>query len=133
MALVVDASVALKWVLPEPETERALALIESDRLIAPDFLYLECANVLARDVRRGVLPVAAAEEALAALQGVALQVSPILDLIGPAYGLATALGQTVYDCLYLALAQAEGAVLVTADRRFAEACAERFADAVRLI
>ena len=121
MPLVVDASVALKWVLPEPETPQAVALIGVEPLLAPDFLWLECCNVLARDVRRGLMAATAADQALAALKGVPIRLSPLLPRLEEAHVLARALGRTVYDSLYLALALSEGAILVTADRRFAEA------------
>jgi predicted nucleic acid-binding protein len=44
-AAVVDASVALKWALEEPGSDRA-RLLSSARLEAPDLLPIECANVL---------------------------------------------------------------------------------------
>lgn len=46
MALVPDASVALKWFLEEDASDRAQALLD-EPLVAPDFLRLECSNVLA--------------------------------------------------------------------------------------
>ena len=39
-------------------------------------------------------------------------------LLPAALDLAISLGQTVYDCLYLALAETRNTVMVTADRRF---------------
>ena len=42
-------------------------------------------------------------------------------LLPAALDLALSLHQTVYDCLYLALAEARNSVMVTADRRFHEA------------
>jgi len=50
---VVDASVALKWVIPEVGAEAALALRAADRLIAPDLIVAECANALWKMVSRG--------------------------------------------------------------------------------
>lgn len=55
MIWLVDASVALKWVLEEPETDLSRRLIGHANVAAPDFLLLECANVLTRQVRRGVM------------------------------------------------------------------------------
>jgi predicted nucleic acid-binding protein len=43
--LVIDASVAVKWVVPEPESDRAEALLDHP-LVGPDLLFAECANVL---------------------------------------------------------------------------------------
>ena len=57
--LVIDASVAMKWVIDEPGTQQALAL-RRHRLFAPDLLVAECADVLWKKVRRNEL---SAEEA----------------------------------------------------------------------
>ena len=51
---VVDASFAIKWVVDEAHTTQAL-LLRRHRLIAPDLLIAECANVLWKKVRRGEL------------------------------------------------------------------------------
>ncbi len=53
--LVVDASIAIKWVVEEEGTPQALALRKSARLIAPDLLVAECANILWKKARRGEL------------------------------------------------------------------------------
>jgi predicted nucleic acid-binding protein len=44
-ALVIDASVAIKWVIDEPGTKEALSLLKH-RLYAPDLLVAECGNIL---------------------------------------------------------------------------------------
>jgi predicted nucleic acid-binding protein len=135
VALVVDASVALKWVLDEPETGRALALIGAEPLLAPEFLDLECANVLARDVRRGLISAPNATEALASIAAVPMRRAALPAHVAAAHAIAVELQQSVYDSLYLALALAERAVLVTADGRFARAALARpaYAASVRLL
>ena len=50
---VVDASVAIKWVVAEDDSAQALALRKNSRLIAPDLLVAECANILWKKVQRG--------------------------------------------------------------------------------
>jgi predicted nucleic acid-binding protein len=50
--LVIDARVAVKWVVPEPDSTRAEVLLDHG-LVAPDLLFVECANVLWEKVRRG--------------------------------------------------------------------------------
>jgi predicted nucleic acid-binding protein len=45
-ALVIDASIAVKWVVEEPGTAAALSLRRQAKLIAPDLLCAECANIL---------------------------------------------------------------------------------------
>jgi len=50
--LVIDASVAVKWVVEENGTPEVLALRQRARLIAPELLVAECANILWKKVRR---------------------------------------------------------------------------------
>jgi len=123
---VVDCSVVSKWVLLEEGREAALALIGGEPLIAPDFLKLEIANVLAMKARRGMITPSGAVAGLREISRMpGLTFRPTPPYIDAAQGLALELGQTAYDCLYLALALAEGAVLVTADMAFNRAVAGR--------
>ena len=55
MTFVIDASVALKWVIEEDDSETAIALLTQDALAAPDLLVIECGNVLWAKARRGLL------------------------------------------------------------------------------
>lgn len=120
--LVVDASVALKWVLKEEGRDAARALIGAERLIAPDFLILESANTLAMKVRRGLLSADDARRSLALLSDeVGLTFVPSRRYMAKAHDLALTLSRSAYDCLYLALAEAEGGVMVTADLKFVRA------------
>ena len=50
--IVIDASVAIKWVVEEDGTPEALALLEKHSLSAPDLFIPECANILWKKVRR---------------------------------------------------------------------------------
>jgi len=64
--LVVDASVAVKWILPEEDTERALRLQESYQdeeidLISPYLVVSEVANVVWKRQRRGDFSAAVAQ------------------------------------------------------------------------
>ena len=71
MALVVDASVALKWVLDEPDSHLAQALAEGDEaLLMPDFWLNEACNVLWLQVRKRIFSPDEAREGLALLRGV---------------------------------------------------------------
>lgn len=121
MTIVVDCSVALKWVLNEDDRGSAMALI-GQSLIAPDFLKLECANVLAMRVRKGFLTPAGSRSSLKAIQDISgVSYRPSEALMEHAQDLALELDQTAYDSLYLALAIRDTALLVTADQKFAEA------------
>ncbi|AWK87474.1 type II toxin-antitoxin system VapC family toxin [Azospirillum thermophilum] len=117
-AFIVDSSVAIKWAIPESGSDLA-ARLWSARLLAPDLMRIECANVLWRLVARYGLP---RDEAVSALEE--LTTGPIVyhdtrALERDALELALALDHPVYDCCFLALARREGIPLVTEDRRLA--------------
>lgn len=113
---VIDASVAIKWVVDEPGTEQAL-LLRRKRLFAPDLLIAECANILWKKVRRKELSEAEAILAARLLQRADIQLEPMRPLLEPATRLALALGHPAYDCTYLALAEVLSCPVVTADDR----------------
>jgi predicted nucleic acid-binding protein len=120
VSIVVDASVAVKWVLSETGSEAADALLDQD-LMAPVLWLAETANVLWRKARIGEIT---AEQASARLSELltapvaSLRIEPHLE---PALKLALEIGHPVYDCIYLALALHHRTHVVTADRRFASA------------
>ena len=118
--MVVDASVALKWVVQEDDSEAATALASRD-LAAPSILIAECANVLWTKTRRSELSDGEATERMVALQSAPVALTPIENMVTDALALALRLEHPVYDCLYLALARRLNATLVTADRRFVNA------------
>lgn len=115
---VVDASVTIKWVVDEEGTPAALALLRRGGLVAPELWVAECANVLWKKVHRGELSHEEAALAARLLQKVSIELLPTRPLLETATRLAIELDHPAYDCLYLALALAEGGPLVTADRRF---------------
>ena len=121
-ALVVDASVALKWVVEEEESEAALALKGRD-LAAPSLLRVEAANALRTLAARRAITPAAALNLLSLLQEapVTVVVEPDDALERRALEIALELGHPVYDCVYLALAEGMGRQLVTADGRLLRA------------
>lgn len=122
MHYVVDASVAAKWLLPEEHSARAeLLLANGTSLSAPDLLYAEVANVLWRRVLRGEVTEESADEVLALLLQIEIDVTPAREIIAEASAIACRLKRTVYDAVYLALALEEDAVLVTSDRRLCNA------------
>lgn len=124
MRLVVDASVAVKWLVEEEDSDAAEGLLDGSReLFAPGLMASEVGNALWRKVRMGELERSHAGVLAAAISEIAVRWMPD-DEIGPdAVRLSLALDRPVYDCVYLALAHRLGATLVTADVRFVNALA----------
>ena len=115
MTVVVDASVALKWVLPEDGADAAEALLAAP-IHAPDILLAECGNVLwTASVRRRVTA-ARSREALEFIASVPMTMHPCVPLVIPALDLALELNHPAYDCLYVVLARRLNLPLVTADK-----------------
>jgi predicted nucleic acid-binding protein len=117
MAVVVDASVAIKWFIDEPGSDVARRLWRDEPdLLAPDLLVPEVCNAAWRKVRLGESHPAQAQQIAHRLRGGVLALRPTVPLAARALELAFALDHPVYDCFYLALAEAEQVGLVTADR-----------------
>ena len=122
--MVVDASVALKWVLSEADSALAQALAEAEEeLLVPDFWLNEATNVCWLQVRKGKWSADEAREALALLRA---QVPPTptgeLALHDVALEIGLSVQHSTYDTLYVAFAVAMGArQLVAADGPFMRA------------
>lgn len=132
-SLVIDASVAVKWVVEEEGTKEALAL--HDRaLAAPDLLIAECANILWKKVRRNELSEQEAVFAAGLLARADIELMAMRPYLEAAVRIAVALDHPAYDCIYIALAEAEGLRFVTADtsllRKVGRQAPERYADRV---
>jgi predicted nucleic acid-binding protein len=121
--LVVDASVAVKWLVTEDLSESAAQLLDAGHvLIAPELMFVEAANALWAMGRRGDLTSSDIEQALDTLMLAPVTVTtPLPALLPSALRLATDLAHPVYDCCYLALGVRNNARVVTADRRFLSA------------
>lgn len=116
--LVVDASVAIKWYVPEVHSAVAARLLEgADELLAPDLIFPEFGNILWKKRRLGEIREAEAREILKALRTVPLQVYPSEPLLDAAFEIAIGLNRSVYDSLYVALAESQDCRFVTADRK----------------
>jgi len=119
---VVDASVALKWYVPEIHSEDALRVLEpGNQLHVPDLLHAEAGNILWKKSRRGELSTGEARRIARALLVAPLAAHASATLLEGALDIATLTDRTVYDAMYVALAVALGGPLVTADRRLANA------------
>ena len=131
MNLVVDASVAVKWLFEEPDSDRAEALLTSAeenrlKLVAPTILAAEIANALWKRTRRGHMDRQKALEAGERFEEICPLLLPIDDLVQRALELAIDSRHPVYDCLYVALAEELPGDLVTADERLYRAFASNF-------
>jgi predicted nucleic acid-binding protein len=116
--LVVDASIAVKWVVEEDGTSAALALRQKAKLIAPDLLVAECAKILWKKVQRKELPKDLAILAARLLQGAEIELRPTRAFLEAAVRIAVELDHPAYDCFYLAVAIENDCQFVTADERF---------------
>lgn len=115
---VIDASIAIKWVVHEDDSSDALAILQKFSLSSPDLLIAECSNILWKKVKRAEL---AADEAIMAahlIQRADVELLPTRHLMDGATRLAIELDHAAYDCIYLALAMERDWPFVTADERF---------------
>ena len=117
-SLVIDASIAVKWVVEEDGTPEALALRQKSKLIAPELLVAECANILWKKVQRSELSKAEALLAARLLQGAEIELLPMRSLLEAATHMSIEIDHPAYDCLYLAVAIQRECQFVTADERF---------------
>ena len=124
LATVLDASVAVRWLTMEPGTAAALTLLRRPtRWVAPRLMLTEVAGALHRKINeRRIRDIAAAEALDVLLNSVdrgEIQLAEDERFMAAALMLATLMSHKVADCVYVALAEQEGAALATADRRLA--------------
>ncbi len=127
---VVDASVGIKWFVPEVHSEAAQRLLNSSHnLLVPDLFFPEIGNILWKRVRRGEGTPDHARDTLAEFSTVPLEVYESQPLMPVALDIAVQTDRTVYDSLYLALAILSQCQMVTADLRlFNSIASSSFAD-----
>jgi predicted nucleic acid-binding protein len=119
MALVVDASVAFKWFVPEPASDRALLLLDlNDALIAPELILVEVINAMWARLRGRENFATVVGDATRSLPRILESTVPAAPLMARALAMTIELNHPLYDCIYLALAEREAAFLVTADDSF---------------
>ncbi len=115
--LVLDASVALAWLLDdetEPRAHSALERLQDDGAVVPRLWHLEMRNSFLAAERRGRLSADEVNERLHALISLPIRTDEEPDLQS-AFGLARTHGLSFYDALYLELAKRENAQLATLD------------------
>ncbi|WP_342359577.1 type II toxin-antitoxin system VapC family toxin [Terrarubrum flagellatum] len=124
-ALIIDASIAVKWVVEEQGTEAALDLRSRFRLLAPELLIPECANIFWKKVQRNELTHDEAILAARLLERSGIEFLSMKGLLEQATLLAAELSHPAYDCVYLATAHRTKSRFVTADDRLLRIVGER--------
>jgi predicted nucleic acid-binding protein len=137
-AFVLDASVAVKWLVPAPALSQSETLIaESIQLLqrysdgevnffVPDVFWAEVGNVMWKGVRQRRWSSVVAESAIEEIRNRNFFTVSTLTLLPEAIKIALIHDRSVYDCLYVALAIQCRIEMVTADERLANALAARF-------
>jgi len=123
--LVIDASVLIKFYVPEILSDRAERLLAKVGnmdidLLAPDLIYPEAGNTLWKKQRMKELTRSEVEEITDAILSLPLKIEASKSLLPLAVELATTYGITVYDALYISLTKVYETTLITADRKLAE-------------
>jgi predicted nucleic acid-binding protein len=123
--IVVDASVAVKWFIPEPGEEAAAKLLNGkEGLIAPSLIRLEVTGAIIRRYREGHLTEKKAREGAfaweAMLEHRVVRLVPDTELFPEAVQMAFLARHTLADCLYLAMAKKLALPVITADRPMQE-------------
>ena len=134
ITLVLDASVAAKWALPqgaEPLGEQADELLKAYvankiRFLVPDLFWVEIASVLCKAGRLGEISRSSAQGTLRDMRRRDFTTVASQSLVDDAMEIALDFQRSVYDSIYVALAVSSRSQLITADERLANALAARF-------
>jgi len=119
-AVILDASVVAKCLVPEEGTTEARRLVaEAHPLFAPALVFAEAANVVWKHARGDALAAERIDGLLTDLMAIPLRALPMRSLTPLALHLAVKHRHSVYDCYYLAAAIQRSCPLATADRRLA--------------
>lgn len=122
---VIDASIAVKWVVEERGTPLALGLRQAYRFAAPELLTVECANILWKKAQRGELSREEAKLAASLLERSDIELFGMRGLLAKATELAMDIGHPAYDCMYICLAMSRNWRFVTADERLIRLLAQK--------
>jgi predicted nucleic acid-binding protein len=132
--IVLDANVAAKWLLPppgEPLRDEAIQILRDyneDKydILVPDLFWPELANFLWKAVRSGRCTEVEAGEGLDAVREYRFHTFRSVLFLRRAFDIAVRYDRSLYDCLYVALAEESQTELITADERLANALASRY-------
>jgi len=114
--VVVDASVAIKWYLPESHTIKASMLFsQTFELYCPDLMFSEIGNILWKRITKGELSHEKAKTIITAVRKVSFNMVNSQPLMLHALDIACKYKRTFYDSIYIALAEKQNCRFVTAD------------------
>ena len=119
--MIIDASVAFKWIVLETDSDVARPLLTRTDLMAPAIINVEIGYVLTKRVRQRSLSQELARTAWRDLAAYPVALVDDAPLLNAAFELSLALGAAFYDCIYLAQAIRDDDVVITADERFIQA------------
>jgi predicted nucleic acid-binding protein len=127
--LVIDASVLIKFYVPEILSDKAVQLFHNLEggnilLLAPDLIYPEMGNILWKKQQRGELIRSEVEEITDAILSLPLTIEISKPLVKLAVDISMGFGITVYDALYLSLAMVQETKILTADKKLVTAMAK---------
>lgn len=131
--IVIDASVALKWYLPEEDNAAEADLLAVDffkskkELLVPTLFDYEIINTLKVAVARNRISEADALAAITRFQLLKIERHDFLPLQDATFRLALRYQRSAYDAAYLALAEANNTKLYTGDKRLFNAVNNVFA------
>ena len=133
---IVDSSVVAKWVLPEPDSPKAHALlsqtaVSNGELVIVDLAFPEVANAIWKRHRK-IITLTEAEAFLTALTQLPVRVEPAVQVLEKAFDIAVRYDRSVYDALFVALVRERGSRGVTADEPLVNALKPDFPDVVLL-
>jgi len=128
---VIDASVAMKWFFNEEDSDKASFFLkalrhEEIKIVVPEIFYLETANACRKRVKQKKISIDTAIQTHNEMMSLPLERYPDYELAGVAWTNSLQYDLSVYDALYLSLAEVYAAPLITADRTLLKICRNRF-------
>jgi predicted nucleic acid-binding protein len=135
--IVVDASIVVKWVLPELDSKQAARLFDDvvgqgGRLLVLDLGLVEAANAVWKKGHRKLVPPDEVRRLVRDLLAIPVQIQPANKLLTTALEIAVKHDRTIYDALFVALARDLRLPGVTADEPLWQAVHANFPNVVLL-
>jgi predicted nucleic acid-binding protein len=127
--LVIDASVVIKFYVPEILTDHAEEILSRSadgelRLYAPDLVYPETGNILWKKRRRRELTSEEVDAIVDAIAALPIIIEASKQIMPLAVSIAVHNGITVYDAMYMAIARIYDTKMITADKKLTDALAK---------